>query len=169
MGAETATSGGAAAAPPREQRRGRRIAMTPQERDAFLGEERTCRVSTVGADGAPHTSALWFAWDGSALWLNSIVKSQRWTDLARDPRVSVIIDAGHDFGELRGVELIGRVEIVGEVPRTGEATAADLLAEPERLFAEKYANGKVHYDGRHAWLKLTPTKVVSWDFRKTGR
>jgi len=57
--------------------------MTPAEIDAFLAEERTCRVSTVGADGAPHTSALWFVWDGSALWLNSIVKSQRWTDLNR--------------------------------------------------------------------------------------
>jgi hypothetical protein len=168
MSLETATEGGAAATPQRQQRRGRRIAMTPAEIDAFLAEERTCRVSTVGADGAPHTSALWFVWDGSALWLNSIVKSQRWTDLNRDPRVSVLIDTGHGFGELRGVELIGKVAVVGEVPRTGDAAAAELLAEPERLFGEKYGNGKFHIDGRHAWVKLVPEKIVSWDFRKTG-
>jgi hypothetical protein len=22
------------------------------------------------------------------------------------------------------------------------------------------------HDGRHAWMRLTPEKVVSWDFRK---
>src|SRR6516165_12778825 len=114
---------------PSEQRRGRRIAMSPAEINAFLSEERTCRVASVGADGRPHNTPLWFVWDGSALWLNSIVKSQRWTDLQRDPRVSVIIDTGHGFGELRGVELIGQVSVVGEVPRTGVASDAALPTE----------------------------------------
>jgi hypothetical protein len=146
------------------QRRGLRLAMDPPERDAYLAGARTCRVATVGTDGAPHVSALWFVWDGTALWLTSIVASQRWTDLARDPRVSVLVDDGHGFGELRGVELIGRVVTVGEVPRTGEPN--DELAAPEASFAAKYAGGTFAHDGRHAWLKLVPEKVVSWDFRK---
>lgn len=150
----------------REQRKGRRIAMTDEERDAFLAEERTCRVATVGADGHPHNTPLWFAWDGTSLWLNSIVASQRWTDIARDPRVSVVVDAGEGFFELRGVELIGRLEQVGEVPR-GDAPDPE-LAEPERIFGAKYVgpSGFVS-DGRHAWLRLTPEKIVSWDFRKS--
>jgi hypothetical protein len=148
----------------REQRRGRKIAMTPEERDAFLGAERTCRVATVGAEGGPHVTPLWFAWDGASLWLTSIVKSQRWTDLQRNNRVSVIVDAGHDYMELRGVELRGMVGVVGEVPRTGEQVPE--LEIPERLYAEKYTGGHVLHDGRHAWLRLTPGKIVSWDFRK---
>ena len=148
----------------RTQRRGGRIAMTPEEREAFLTAQRTCRVATVGADGAPHVSALWFVWDGTALWMNSVVASQRWTNLVRDPRVSVLVDAGQEFLELCGVELIGTVDVVGEVPRTGEPS--DLLDEPERLFGDKYAGGSFVADGRHAWLRLVPEKVVSWDFRK---
>jgi PPOX class probable F420-dependent enzyme len=148
----------------REQRRGRKIAMTDEERDAFLSEERTCRVATAGGDGAPHVTPLWFAWDGGSLWLTSIVKSQRWTDLQRDPRVSVIVDAGRDYMELRGVEIRGRAEPVGEVPRTGEPSGE--LETPERIYAEKYAGGVVHHDGRHAWLRINPEKIVSWDFRK---
>ena len=148
----------------REQRRGRRIAMSAEELDRFMLEERTCRVSTVGADGAPHTSALWFAWDGGALWLTSVVRSQRWTDLERDGRVSVVVDAGREFMELRGVELRGTAVAVGEVPRTGEPVSA--LETPERLYADKYAGGTMHHDGRHAWLRITPEKIVSWDFRK---
>ena len=58
--------------------------MTPEERDAFLGAERTCRVATSSAAG-PHLTALWFVWDGEALWLTSIVKSQRWTDHRAGP------------------------------------------------------------------------------------
>jgi hypothetical protein len=105
-----------AARPPRQQRRARKIAMGPAEVDAFLAEQRTCRVATASELG-PYLTPLWYLWDGTALWLTSIVSSQR-------------------------------------------------LDEPERLFARKYAGGDVmHHDGRHAWLRLVPDKVTSWDFR----
>ena len=148
----------------REQRRSKAIAMTDEERDAFLGEERTCRVATVAADGAPHATPLWFVWDGTALWLTSIVKSQRWTDLQRDNRVAVVVDAGEDYMELRGVEIRGRAEPVGEVPRTGEPNEElDVSRAPERRQVHR---GQVFHDGRHAWLRIVPDKIVSWDFRK---
>src|SRR5215471_8707094 len=98
----------------REQRRGRSLAMTAAERDEFLAAERTCRAATLSPDG-PHVMALWFAWAGGSLWLNSLVRSQRWADVLRDPRVAVVIDAGEQFSELRGVEIRGTAEPVGEV------------------------------------------------------
>jgi PPOX class probable F420-dependent enzyme len=150
---------------PKEQRRGRAIAMSPEERDAFLAGERTCRVATVGGDGAPHVAPLWFVWDGAALWLNSIVKSQRWTDLTRDPRIAVVIDAGTEFWELRGVEITGRAEVVGDVPRgTGPVPE---LADVEPAYARKYrGTDEFTPDGRHGWLRVPPEKITSWDFRK---
>ncbi|MFG3201450.1 pyridoxamine 5'-phosphate oxidase family protein [Streptomyces sp. NPDC048192] len=149
------------------QRRGRKIMMTPGELDEFLTRQRTCRVATVSADGAPHVSALWFAWDGTSLWLYSVVRSRRWAQLRRDPRVAVVVDAGEEYDELRGVELSGRVAFVGEVPRAGELCAE--LDTPETLFARKYFGlDELPHDGRHAWARLTPEKTVSWDFRKLG-
>lgn len=149
--------------PPRSQRRGRKIAMGQAELDAFLTEQRTCRVATAGPQG-PHLTPLWYVWDGTALWLTSLVSSQRWTDLARDPRVAVLVDAGEDYAELRGVELRGEVEIIGEAPRTG--LPEPRLEEPELLMARKYMGGDVMYhDGRHGWLRLVPDKITSWDFR----
>ncbi|MBW5424643.1 pyridoxamine 5'-phosphate oxidase family protein [Streptomyces sp. BG9H] len=147
------------------QRRGRRIMMTPEELDAFLATERTCRVATVSADGAPHVSTLWFAWDGTSLWLYSITRSRRWADLRRDGRIAVVVDTGEEYGELRGVELSGTVEFVGEAPRTGEPCPE--LDVPERLFARKlFGLDEMPHDGRHAWLRLTPDAIASWDFRK---
>lgn len=147
------------------QRRGRRIMMTPAELDAFLAGQRVCRVATAGPGGHPHASALWYAWDGRALWLYSLTRSRRWADLRRDPRVAVLVDDGHAYGELRGAELSGSVVPVGEAPRSGEACPE--LEEAERLFAGKYFGmAAMPHDGRHAWLRLVPRTVASWDFRK---
>jgi PPOX class probable F420-dependent enzyme len=176
------------------------IAMSADELTSFLGEQRTCRFATTGPDG-PHVAPVWFVWDGQALWVYSLTRSQRWANLARDPRVAVVVDDGHHYHELRGVEVEGDAVMVGPVPRTGgEDQPAPELAEPERLMAAKYfdpahqaadgegnlvadggvnlaadggparqaadtAPGMVH-DGRHAWLRITPAKITSWDFRK---
>lgn len=139
--------------------------MSPDEVDTFLRSERTCRVATVSSSGQPHVSPLWFVWDGASLWLNSVVRSQRWADIEHEPRISVVVDAGTAFQELRGVELSGAVDQVGDIPR-GDGPDT-VLAVPETLFARKYtATDVFRPDGRHAWLRLRPTKIASWDFRK---
>ncbi len=151
----------------RPQRRRRSIAMTSGEVDTFLARQKTCRVGTVTHTGQPHVTPLWFAWDGDALWLYSIVDSQRWIDLMREPRIAVVVDDGDSYDELRGVELTGTATVVGEVPRTGTGSSHGELDTPEKLFAEKYFDGSDFVnDGRHAWLRVTPTKLTSWDFRK---
>lgn len=139
--------------------------MTPDELDEFLTSQRTCRVATVSADGAPHVSTLWFVWDGKSLWLYSITRSKRWADLRRDPRVAVVVDTGEEYDELRGVELSGTVEFIGEAPRTGEIHPE--LDSVEPLFARKnFGLPEMPHDGRHAWMRLTPEATTSWDFRK---
>jgi hypothetical protein len=60
---------------------------------------------------------------------------------------------------------VGRAEFVGEQPRTG--LESPVLAAPERLFALRYAASEtLGYDGRHAWIRVTPDREISWDFRK---
>jgi hypothetical protein len=150
----------------KQQRRGRKIAMSDAEVAEFLATERICRVATVGADG-PHATPLWFGWDGTHVWLYSIVRSQRWADLERDPRIGLVVDAGVDYFELRGVEITGRVEFVGEAPYTG---GDPQFAELERQFARKYMGGdEMFHDGRHGWVRVVPRKIASWDFRKLGQ
>jgi hypothetical protein len=152
--------------PPTTQKRGRKIAMSDAERDAFLAEERVVRVATTGESG-PHATPLWFVWDGTHFWLHSLTRSQRWADIMRMPRIAVVIDAGHDYFELRGVEIVGDAEVIGETPRIGEPEP--LLETPERLFATKYmGTDEMFYDGKHGWLRITPTTIRSWDFRKIG-
>src|SRR6266404_4814252 len=116
----------------RQQRRGRVIAMTAEELDAFLGEQHTCRFATTGPDG-PHVAPVWFVWDGRAIWVYSLTRSQRWAN------------------------------VMGPVPRKGHEDCPE-LGEPERLMAAKYFGPEMTHDARHAWLRITPLKMVSWDF-----
>ena len=140
--------------------------MSAEELSSFLAEQHTCRFATNGPDG-PHVAPVWFVWDGQALWVYSLTRSQRWANLARDPRAAVVIDDGHHYHELRGAEIEGEATTVGPVPRTAEDPQPPELAEPERLMAAKYFGGPdMTHDGRHAWLRITPRKIVTWDFRK---
>jgi hypothetical protein len=34
------------------------------------------------------------------------------------------------------------------------------------MAAKYHHGGELTHDGRHAWLRITPRKVMSWDFRK---
>lgn len=95
----------------------------------------------------------------------SIVKSRRWTDIQRRPQLAIVIDAGTEYVELHGVEISGTAEVVGEIPRM--CSPDDELARPELLFARKYFGADTFFpDGKHAWLRVTPEKLTSWDFRK---
>jgi PPOX class probable F420-dependent enzyme len=149
-----------------QQRRGRVIAMNGEELASFLAEQHTCRLATTGPDG-PHVAPVWFVWDGQALWVYSLTRSQRWANVTRDPRVAVVVDDGHHYHELRGAEIEGQATVVGPVPRTAEDPPTPELAEPELLMAAKYFNAAaMTHDARHAWLRITPRKLVTWDFRK---
>ena len=139
--------------------------MSAEELSAFLDEQHTCRFATAGPDG-PHVAPVWFVWDGQAIWVYSLTRSQRWANVSRDPRVAVVVDDGHHYHELHGVEIEGQATVIGPVPRTGDEDSPE-LAEPERLMAAKYFGAaKMTHDGRHAWLRVAPQKIVSWDFRK---
>jgi len=76
-----------------------------------------------------------------------------------------VVDAGEGFAELRGVEIRGTAKAVGYVPRRSDPD--DVLVVPELLFARKYTDtDRFAADGRHAWLRVIPSSIPSWDFRR---
>lgn len=139
--------------------------MTGPEPDALLAENRVCRIASISANG-PHVAPLRFYWDGSSIWLSSVVRTQRWTDLQRGSRLAIVIDDGVEYYKLRGVAIAGRALVIGEVLRRGEPHSE--LLGPELEFHRKCRDPEspIPCDGRHAWLKVSPEKMTSWDFTK---
>ncbi len=44
------------------------VAMSREESDRFLQQKAVARLTSIRPDGYPHTTPLWYVWDGEALW-----------------------------------------------------------------------------------------------------
>lgn len=144
------------------------IRMTPEEVDAFLRSgRRTMNVATLGPSGHPHLVAMWYGFlDGApAFW--TFTRSQKIRNLERDPRITALVEAGEHYGELQGVELVGRGELVHDVDATMVvgASVAERYTGPvtdqTRPFLEAQA-------AKRTAVVLRVDKVVSWDHTKLG-
>lgn len=143
-----------------------RIRMTDEEVAEFLATEKTLQVASIGPDGVPHLVAMWFdVIDGRiAFW--SFARSQKTVNLQRDPRITVLVEAGDTYNELRGVSITGRAEISDDY---------DTVLRVGRVVALRYHDGHVtdeHLAGLEAQASkrvavfVTPVKTATWDHRK---
>lgn len=145
------------------------IAMNPAERRALYAECRSLQVATLGRDGAPHLTTVWYLVDEDENFLfETYGKSQKVVNMRRDPRVALLCEAGHDYAELRGVSVQGRAEIVEDNP---ERTAL------MRRLVDHHFHGlddaaldatAAKMAEKRIVVRVRPEKVMSWDHRKLG-
>jgi PPOX class probable F420-dependent enzyme len=57
----------------------------------LLTTQALAHVATIGPDGAPQSSPVWFDWDGSRLLIGLAQDRQKLRNLRREPRVAVSI------------------------------------------------------------------------------
>lgn len=141
--------------------------MSPEEIRAFLDECKSMIVASVGKDGAPHMTVLWFAVGDEGTYLfETYGKSQKVLNLRRDPRISVLWEKGLEYSELRGVSVNGRAEIVDGGPRLTELMAAITRRNhPETDEASIQARVEKMVQKRVV-VVVHPEKTMSWDHRK---
>ena len=77
----------------------------------FLDEQRVISVCTLGSDGWPHVTALWFVMRDAEPWIYTYAKSQKVRNLERDARATLLVEAGQEYNELRGVMLKANAEL----------------------------------------------------------
>lgn len=143
-----------------------RIAMSADEVAAFLDQSRTLNVATLGKDGAPHLTALWFARDGEVLLFETYGASQKVVNLRRDPRIAVMCEAGETYQELRGVSIRGRAEIIDAEPRLTERMTFIARRIMPGASEEQLAAHVAHMVQKRVVVSVHPGKVISWDHRK---
>jgi PPOX class probable F420-dependent enzyme len=144
------------------------IKMTPAEIDEFLQGRRTMNCATLNHDGTIHLVAMWYGFlDGSPA-LETKAKSQKVQNLRRSDRISALVEDGQSYDELRGVELVGRGEIIDDPDRMFELGISVferyqglVYNEEMRPFVEQMLNKRVV-------VKIHVDRYVSWDHRKLG-
>ena len=94
--------------------------------------------------------------------------AQKARNLARDPRVTCLVEAGEEYFELRGVQVVGtvrRIEDPARVLDIGRRLAAvttGMSAEGLEEYTTKTARKRVGF-------AVEPQRIISWDFRKLAR
>jgi PPOX class probable F420-dependent enzyme len=146
------------------------IVLSEAELLALLEQERIAVVSSLGPRGWPHSMPLWFVPRQGEVWIWTYAKSQKVRNLERDPRATVLVEAGHEYGELHGAA----IEAAAVIHRDFETVIG--FAEELTL---RYAEGISAVEGdaksaleaqapKRVAIQFKPVRTASWDHRKLG-
>src|SRR4051794_12178957 len=145
--------------------------MSEQEVADFLDANLKVQVASVGRDGAPHLTTLFYVvLPGGEIAFWTYARSQKIRNLERDPRLSVLVEDGTDYFELRGVSISGKAELVREPDRIFEigsavavrmvgAASLDDLGDVGRAAVERQVAKRIA-------VIVRPEHVATWDHRK---
>lgn len=145
------------------------VRMTEEEISGFLEDQLKVQVATIGRDGAPHLSTLYYVLDAGRIAFWTYGSSQKVVNLRRDPRITCLVEDGEDYFELRGVSISGRARLLEEyddIHALGSrvarrmTTGAD-LGDLGRDLVDRQARKRVG-------VVVEPDKVTSWDHRKVA-
>lgn len=147
-----------------------KVKMSESETADFLADNLKVQVASIGKDGAPHLSTLFYAMREGVIAFWTYGRSQKVVNLERDPRISALVEDGTDYFELRGASITGRAEIVRDRDRIleiGSAVATRMvgaasfedLGDLGRETVEKQAAKRVG-------VIVHPVHVATWDHRK---
>ena len=143
------------------------VALSEDEIQEFLAANMKVQIATIGPDGSPHLTTLFYVVEDGQLAFWTYGRSQKVVNLRRDPRISCLVEDGVDYFELRGVSIQGTARIVedydevralGTKVTTAMANGVD-LGEFGAEIVDKQALKRVG-------IVVEPVKVASWDHRK---
>jgi PPOX class probable F420-dependent enzyme len=141
--------------------------MTDAEVAAFLEAQRTLICATLGPGGRPHLAGLWYLPVDGRLDCWTYAASQKARNLQRDPRATLLTEAGSGYQELRGVSMECTAELVrdpAQVLDIGVALAVRYGARP----GPELRAGLAAQAAKRVGIHFHPTRVSSWDHRKLG-
>ena len=149
------------------------VAMTEREITDFLSSgAKVLQLATLGIDGSPHQAPMWFTMDNGRIVFRSFTKSQKIVNLQRDPRLSVLVEDGDTYSELKGVMIQGRATLITDsvyvLKIYGELSARyPMIAdEPSDMSVEELENTFGRFANKNTAVVVEPTRITSWDHRK---
>ena len=143
------------------------IKMTPEEIDAFLHEKHTATMCTLMPDGSIHAVGMWYGFFEGDIALESKAKAQKVVNLRRDPRITVLVETGDSYDQLRGVSIRGTAEIIEDRERLWEV-GVSVFSRYNAPYTEEMAPAVEALIHKRVAIRVVPRKIASWDHRKLG-
>ncbi|MBF6274204.1 PPOX class F420-dependent enzyme [Nocardia sp. 852002-20019_SCH5090214] len=143
------------------------IVMSETEITEFLERSRIMTLASLGKNGTPHLTAMWYGLVDGEIWFETKGKSQKAVNLRRDPRVTVLVEAGDTYDQLRGVSIEGRAEIV-EDPEALFKVGVSVWERYTGPYTEELRPMVEAMLNKRVAIRVVPERVRSWDHRKLG-
>jgi PPOX class probable F420-dependent enzyme len=146
------------------------IVLTDAELAELLEGERIAVVSSIGPRGWPHSMPLWYVPRDGEVWIWTYAKSQKVRNLERDPRATVLVETGHEYGELRGAMIEAEAEIHRD-PGTVIGFAEDLTLRYAEGISSVEGDAKAALEAqapKRVAIQFRPVRTATWDHRKLG-
>jgi len=142
------------------------VTMSEDEMWIFIESQRSIQVATIGRDGSPHLVPLWFAIDEGEIILETFTKSQKIKNLERDDRITVLLEDGEAYPELRGVSIRGRAELIREPDRVHELHLDIIMRNQPGIARDTLAEATRAMVPKKTIIKIKAEHVFSWDHSK---
>jgi len=139
--------------------------MSADEAGAFMEHERTVTCATIGRDGFSHLMPLWYVVRGGELWAWTFAKSQKVRNLERVPRATLLVEAGAEYHELRGVMLKADVTVHRDTERVA-AFGLELFTRYTGELTDDVRAMVVAQAPKRVVLQFAERSRVTWDHRK---
>ncbi len=142
------------------------IRMDAGDVSAFIDEQKSLQVACLGSDGWPHLTTLWFAVVDGCVAFGTYTRSQKIMNLRRDPRISVLLEDGLIYEELRGVMIKGRAALVDEPDSVHRYARAIMERNQSDVDVEHLDEIARHWAAKRTVVVVEPDETVSWDHTK---
>jgi len=143
------------------------VRMSDDEIDAFLHERQSMSVATFNHDDTIHLVAMWYGFYQGKPAFETFTKSQKILNLRRDGRVSVLVEDGDAYEKLRGVEMVGRGEVIDDKGILGEV-AASVVERYMGVSGEAAEQAAQMLMNKRSAVVIHAERIVSWDHSKLG-
>ena len=146
-----------------------KIKMSQEETLSFLEKQISLQIGTINKDGSPHLTTMWYLYDGSSFIFHTYTKSQKIINLLRDPRITLLTEAGSRYSDLKGIIVYGNAEIINgkdsleEVIRYMEIVGEKYVKDEE---GAQYIEGMKLQAPKRSVVIVKPSKFISWDHTK---
>jgi PPOX class probable F420-dependent enzyme len=146
------------------------IKLTPAEQAELLESERVVVVSSNGPRGWPHSMPMWYVTRDGEIWVWTYAKSQKVRNLERDPRATLLVETGHEYTELRGIQIEAEAELIRDPER---------VVDYAKEMTIRYAQGIESVEGdaaaaleaqapKRVAIRFVAKRTATWDHRKLG-
>ena len=128
-----------------------------------LAAARIGHLATVSADGVPHVIPVCYALHGAAIYSvldqkpkrTSLTRLRRVRNIQANPRVALVVDHyDEDWGRLWYILITGQADLLLDGEEQSKAI---------KILRRKYRQYREMPIDPNPVIKITPTRVVSWD------